>query len=160
MRFRNYCIVALGVVDGIKDIVNKLTETKLKFIEQKGVFIGTFSCTFSTTELRDIFDRESRTFFIFEVGDDNSAYKIGKENLHEDLFGHIENGGEEVLNFMTDNLMNGIKDGSTKMSGGTESFQPEEKMTLEQELSIAIEEEDYVKAAELRDIINLKKEEN
>lgn len=155
MRFKNYCIVALGGVDGIKDIISKISETNLRCLQQTGVFIGTFTCAMSAAELREIFDREKRTFFIFEVGDDTSAYKIGKDDIHEQLFGYIENGGEEVLNIMTDKLMSEIN--GVKTSGST-SDQPTQKLSLQEQLDIAVEQEDYKTAAELRDLINLNNE--
>lgn len=158
MRFRNYCIVALGNVDGIKDIINKMSETTPRNMQQKGVFIGTFSCTFTPVELRDIFDSNNRTFFIFEVGAESNAYKVGRDDIHEQLFGYIENGGEEVLNFMTSNLM-GELEGGMKTSGATTNSPQPEKLTLEQQLEIAVQDEDYKLAAELRDVIKLNKKE-
>jgi hypothetical protein len=154
MEFKNYCIVALGGVDGIKEIISKISETNLRCLQQKGVFIGTFTCAMSASELKDVFDREKRTFFIFEVGDEKSAYKIGKEDIHEQLFGYLENGGEEVLNFMSDKIMDEI---NGKTSGST-SEHTQEKLTLQQQLEIAIEDEDYIEAAKLRDVIKLNNE--
>jgi len=151
MRFKNYCIVALGKIDGIREIISKISETQPRYLEQKAVFIGTFSCVMSATELREILDRENKTFFVFEVGDESSAYKIGRDDIHEQLFGYIENGGEEVLNMMSDNLMNEIN--GVKMSGGTNEHP--QKLTLQEELDIALKDEDYIKAAELRDLIKL-----
>jgi len=93
----------------------------------------------SATELRDVLDRGKKTFFVFEVGDDSNAYKIGRDEIHDKLFGHIENGGEEVLNIMSDNLMNEIN--GLKMSGGT-TTQTTKKLSLEEQRDIAVENED------------------
>ncbi len=157
MTFKNYCIVALGTVDGIKEIINKISETNLRCIHQKAVFIGTFTCPMSANELKDIFDRENRTFFIFEVGDDSSAYKVGKDDIHERLFGYIENGGEEVLNIMGDKIMREI---NGKMSGSTseQTTKTKKPLSLKQQLKLAIKNEEYDKAAELRDLIKLNDE--
>jgi len=152
MKFKNYCIVALGGVDGIKDIVSKITETKLRCLQQTGVFIGTFTCTMTATELKEVFDRESRTFFIFEVGNNTSAFKMGKEDIHNQLFGFIENDNSEVLNIMSDKLMNEIN--SIKMSGNTNE-QLGQELSLQEQLNLAVDTEDYLKAAELRDLIKL-----
>jgi len=152
MRFKNYCVVVIGKVDGVRDLISKITETELRCLEQKGVFIGTFSCIMSAKELKDILDRESKTFFVFEVGDESNAYQIGRADIHEQLFAHIENGGD-VLSIMSDNLMNEVN--VDRMSGSTADISTKE-VSLQIQLDEAIIDEDYAKAAELRDLIKLR----
>jgi len=154
MEIKNYCMVALGTVKGVKDIISKISETPVRCIEHTNVFIATFSCVMSANELGDVFDIEKRTYFIFEIGNDSNTYKIGKKDIHQQLFGHIENGGNDLLNVMTNNLINELNGSGAQISGTTNTQQ--ESLPLEEQLSIAIEEENYTKAAELRDIIKLK----
>lgn len=150
MKFKNYCVVSIGKVDGVKDIIVKLSESTPRYLEQKGVFIGTFSCIMSAKELGDILNREQRTFFIFEVGDESNCYRIGREDIHNQLFGHIEDGGDEILNILSNNLMNDIR-----MTGSTNN-KIDKSVSLNEQLEQAIEEENYDRAAELRDLIKLK----
>lgn len=126
MKFRNYCIVALGVVTGIRDIIKEVSEVEIKFIEQTGVFISTFSSVMEPAELRELLNEDERTFFIFEVGAENSTYFVGRDDVHDKLFGHMENGGEEVLNMMTNRLMNEIHNMQRVTSGSTDCTNEEE----------------------------------
>lgn len=130
MKFRNYCIVALGDIEGIMDVISRVSETKARKLEQKGVLICTFSSVMEPNELKELIGQSKRTFFIFEVGNDSAAYQVGREDIHDQLFGYIERGGEEVINFMTDKLMNDIGETSGKMTGGTHNgtqFEEEEE---------------------------------
>lgn len=141
MNFNDYCIVGLGDVSGIKDLVKKISQTNPRCLEQQGVLIATFSSAFTISELKDIFEKDKRTFFVFEIGLDKSVYKIGKENIHQQLFGHLEN---VPINY--------------DFTGyGVTSDNNENKLTdlsLEDQLQLAINNEDYIRAAELRDEIN------
>ncbi len=145
MNLSNYCIIALGDVSGFKDIVRKISEISPRCLEQQGVFIGTFSSMFTIAELRDIFDGEKKTFFVFEVGNqEKSAYKIGKPDIHEQLFGYLN----DIYNVADSGTTTQIK---TEIS---------DEIPLEEQLKIALEKEDYARAAELRDEINSTKERN
>lgn len=132
MRFRNYCIVGLGIVDGIIDEVKRISETDPRVLPQKGVVIATFSSVMEPSELRDFFNKPNRTFFIFEVDEDISAYHIGREDIHERLFGYIEDNGEEVLNMMTEKLMGDIRSsgGTVGTSGSTRTNKSETKAEI------------------------------
>lgn len=147
MEFKNYCVVAIGKVDGIREVIINLSETEPRLLEQKGVFIATFTCAMTAKELGDILDREDKTFFIFEVGDKSNSYKIGRDDIHNQLFGYMETQEESRILDVSD-LLNKIN-----ISGKTNSTNI--VLPLSEQLNIAIEDEDYDKAAELRDLIKL-----
>jgi hypothetical protein len=105
MEYKNYCLVGLGTIDGMKDDIIKVSEFSPRLIEQKKVIIATFSSVMEPSELRDFFDNPERIFFIFEVNDESAAYFIGRPEIQKQLFGHIENGGEKVLDIMNQKLM-------------------------------------------------------
>ena len=90
MVFRNFCIVALGNTTGIKEIIDKINESKLKSINQKNVFIATFATNLTIDTLKSIIGKD-KTFFIFEVDESKNAFNLGKEEIHNDLFGDILN---------------------------------------------------------------------
>jgi hypothetical protein len=116
MEFKNYCVVVLGhQIDDILEIVLKISETPPKRIQQKGILICTFSCTMTAAELNDLFEKEGRTYFIFEIGSDSTSYKIGRDDIQEQLFGEIERGGD-VLSNMSNKIMDDIFN-SKKLSG-------------------------------------------
>ena len=119
MKFRNYCIVALGDVDGILPLLSKISETEIRKLAQTGVLICTFSSVVEAAEIKELINRDKRTFFIFEVGADNSAYQIGREEIHNQLFSFMEDGGDELLSLMTNKLINDIKSTNDSQSGIT-----------------------------------------
>ena len=133
MAFKNYCIVALGDISGIVDIIKRVSENAPRKLEQTGVLICTFSSVMTVSELKDAISTENKTFFIFEVGNDTAAYKIGRDDIHEQLFGHIEEGGDDMLNMLTSNLMHGIRESNGQMSGNTSSV----TITEEEEIDVS-----------------------
>lgn len=144
MKFNNYCIIGLGDISGIKDLVKKISETNPRCLEQQGVLIATFSSAFTISELKDVFEKDKRTFFVFEVGEGKSVYKIGKEDINEQLFGYLKDGFDSTIkNIFSDHEI--MPDTTkTKIDG----------LSLEDQLQLAIDNEDYIRAAELRDEIN------
>lgn len=108
MSYKNYCIVALGDISGIIDIIKKISESSPRKLEQRGVLICTFSSVMTTSEIKETINEPGKTFFIFEVDSKTSAYKIGRDDIHEQLFNDIEKTGKEFLNTLTNKLMSGI----------------------------------------------------
>jgi hypothetical protein len=134
MEFKNYCIVALGDIDGIVDIIKRVSENAPRKLEQTGVLICTFSSIMTVTEIKETINTKKRTFFIFEVGSDTAAYRVGREDIHDQLFGHIDKGGDDLLSALTSNLMHGIRESSEhSMSGNTRSA----TITEDEEISVS-----------------------
>lgn len=118
--FKNYCIVALGEISGIIDIIKRVSENPPRKLQQTGVLICTFSSVMTVSELKEALNTKKRTFFIFEVGNDSAAYNIGRKDIHDQLFSHIENGGKDFLQTLSSNLMNNINY-NADFSGDTSS---------------------------------------
>lgn len=91
MEFEYYCIVALGQINGISDIIRKISDMKVTQIEQKGVLIATFSSNFTIGELKELIGGDRRTFFIFPANPEITAFNIGLDDKHDEMFGHILN---------------------------------------------------------------------
>lgn len=151
MKFRNYCIIVLGGgAEQVKDIIKNLSDTPPRFLSQNGLLVSTFTSAFTPAELREIIDEDRRTFFIFEISNDVSSSKIGREDIDNQLFGHINDDNENLLRIMTNTLIDDVNS-NVKISGNTQS----DSISLEEELSLAIQNEDYIRAAEIRDKIEL-----
>ena len=86
MEFKNYCIIGLGDVSGIRDIISKISDITPRCIEQTGVFIGTFSCVMTANELKDVFDNVNDAIVVtdadFKIQEYNKAFsKLCEEDI-------------------------------------------------------------------------------
>lgn len=108
MKFKNYCLVVLGRVEGVKDEISKISETAVRYVDAKGIVIATFSTIATALELREFFTLNNRSFVLFELGDDNYGVNITNKAIHEHLFGEIEVKGPGILNSLTNRLMSEI----------------------------------------------------
>lgn len=115
MVFRDYCIVVLGKSDGaLMEIVN-ISDNKPKILPAKGILICTFNSVADANELEDYFTSLGRSFFLFEVGADNTGYNLTNKEVHEGLFGEIESKDND-LSDKSKSLLNAIQE--------SVSFQP------------------------------------
>ena len=67
IKFRNFCIIVLGQVEGVKDEIRKVSETELNILEAKNIIIATFSSVVSISEMSDYFKSNERIFILFEM---------------------------------------------------------------------------------------------
>lgn len=107
MRFRNYCILVMGNMDGVKDDIIKIAETKPRYIDAKGILIATFASVGEPSELEDFFNFNGRSFFLFDLDKQNSGYHLDNTQLHNHLFGHLVD-DEDKLKEMSDRIMEDI----------------------------------------------------
>jgi hypothetical protein len=107
MKFRNYCIVVMGNLEGIKDDIIKVAETKPRYIDAKGIFIATFASVAEPAELEDFFRNPSRSFMVFDTDKKSSGYHFDNEQMHHHLFGYLID-SENKLREMSNNLMDNI----------------------------------------------------
>jgi hypothetical protein len=88
MKFRNYCIIAMGTMDGVKDDILKVAETKPRYLDATGILIATFASVADPAELEEFFKRDGRSFFIFDLDAGNSAFHLDNLKLYTHLFGY------------------------------------------------------------------------
>jgi hypothetical protein len=119
MKFRNYGIVVMGNMESVKDDIVKIAETSPRYIDAKGVLIATFASVMEPPELKDFFNFNGRSFFLFDLDDQNSGYHMDNEKLHNHLFGYLTNQGDQLKN-MSDRLMTDIS-ATTKENKGVTS---------------------------------------
>jgi len=99
MKFRNYCIVVMGIAENnsIKKEIEKVSESKINILDARGIIIGTFTSALSTKELSDFFKLNDRNFLLFDLNEENSGVNILKKEIHEGLFGFLKEMGEDNL---------------------------------------------------------------
>jgi len=146
IKFRNYCIVVLGNVKGVLSEIEQISEIKPNTVDHGGLMIATFISIMQPKELKWHFINNNRNFLLFDLDEDNSAYNIIKENLHEGLFGFIN---KNNVSDMASNFTKDIESPPIKKNKVTPI-----KISLQQQLENALKEEKYEEAAKLRDLIN------
>ena len=103
MKFRNYCIVVMGNMEGAKDDIVQIAETKPRYIDAKGILIATFASVMGPAELQEFFTANGRSFFVFDLDGEHSGYNLDNIKLHTHLFGHLL-GQEDKLKEMSEKL--------------------------------------------------------
>jgi len=116
MKFRNYCVVALGKVDGCKEEIIKIAESDIKFIKSTGVIIATFSSVATPSELKTYFQSFDRNFVLFELGKDNYGANLTDISIYNHLFGEYDQHGDALAEELTTKLFKTINSG---LSGDT-----------------------------------------
>ena len=153
---KNYCIIGLGKVTEVKEDLKAISEDSINFVSGDGLIIATFASAFHIGEIEVILKTNERSYILFEMTPGFFSANIENKEYQDSLFGSIFTNGnplskmEDALN----KIREGIKDGSMD---GMESFMDEDlyvEKTDEELLEEAIENEDYEKAAKLRDKIN------
>jgi hypothetical protein len=109
MKFRNYCIIAMGKMDGIKNDIVKVAESKPRYIDAKGILIATFSSVVEPSELKDFLNFNNRSFFLFDLNENNSGCHLDNEKLNHHLFGYLMD-TEDKLKDMSDRLADAVSD--------------------------------------------------
>jgi len=112
MKFRNYCIVVMGNMESVKDDILKIAESTPRYLDAKGILISTFASVAEPAELKDFFNFNGRSFFIFDLDVEFSGYHLDNEGLNKHLFGHLLEQGEK-LKEMSERLMSDLS-ASTK----------------------------------------------
>lgn len=97
MELKDYCLIILGWVDGVKDEISKISGTAVRYIDAKGIVIATFSTVASTLELREFFTSSNRSFVLFEMGDDNYGVNLVNKALQAHLFKNIQSRENEIF---------------------------------------------------------------
>lgn len=157
MKFRNYCIVVMGDTKDVLGEIIKVSDTKPNVLDAKGILIATFSSLAEPRELTDYFKLNGRNFLIFDLNSQNSGFHMTKNEINEGLFGFLKDMSDDMLKERTDSLIQEIS--STTVTSKNHTTDPKSGITgsnisLEEQLQIAVESEDYDLAIKLRDEIN------
>lgn len=132
MKFRNYCLVVIGDTKAVYPEVDKVSEGKPNFLDGKGMIISTFTSFMEPTELTDYFTYNNRNFLLFDLNKENSGFFITKKEIHESLFGFLNDMNEEVLQNKSEDFLNVLKGDRVVSSGKTESNTIKCSISIEQ----------------------------
>lgn len=153
---KNYCIVGLGKVEDVKEDLTTISETSINFVSGDGLIIATFTSAFHIGEIEEILKTNGRSYILFEMSPGYFSANIENKEFQTALFGSIINNGnphskmEEMLNKIREGIKNGDMDDIESFMGEDLYVEKTDTELLEE----AIENEDYEKAAKLRDKIN------
>lgn len=153
IKFRNYCIIVIGknLANVLAEIV-QVAESTPNIMDGKGLVIATFTSNVEPRELTEYFKGNNRSFMLFDLEEENSGVFIDKEEIHEGLFGFLKYNTLDMLNDKTQVLKNDIQLDVLKIkSGNTANPITITELSLEEQLQNALDKEDYLKAAKIRD---------
>ena len=105
MKFRNYCLVAMGITDGIISEVTSIAEVGPNVLDATGIAILTFSSLAEPQELTEFFKSKKRDFLLFDLSKSNSGFHFNKENISNGLFGFLREMSDVTLKKKTDDLI-------------------------------------------------------
>ena len=109
-KYKNYCIIVLGRVNGVVDEISEVSEFDVNFLEHTNAVVATFSASINIKEIKAHFDSHNRGYFLFELGINNYAVNVGRKSIYNTLFKKFENGGD-----LTDDI--GTKEFLEKLKG-------------------------------------------
>jgi len=113
MKFRNYCMVVVGNTKAVYPEIDKVSEGKPNFLDGKGMIIATFTSFMDPTELTDYFKSNNRNFLLFDLNKENSGFHITKPEIHNGLFGFLNEMDEEELKNKSEEFLSVLKSDST-----------------------------------------------
>jgi len=115
MKFRNYCIVFIGDVNGVRPEVLKIAEEG-KFLGEKGMTISTFISVAEPAELSDYFKSLNRNFLLFDLNEDYSRVNLLDKTKHDELFKIVDKHTNKTLEEMSNELIDEINETLNKSS--------------------------------------------
>jgi len=103
MEVKNYCIIVLGKVEGVKEEIKAIATSYVNLVEHDNIVIATFSSPDSAKTIKEFFVIKNRGFFLFELGKDNYGVNVRENNIYDALFKPFEEGDgsqieDEILN--------------------------------------------------------------
>jgi hypothetical protein len=98
MKFKNYCIVILGNTLDVLVEIQMISEFEPSTLEAKGLFISTFTSSFSTYELTTLFIDNKRSFLLFDLDKENSGFNFIDKKIQNNLFELTKSVNLEELN--------------------------------------------------------------
>jgi hypothetical protein len=79
----------MGDTDGAKEEIVKISDSKPRYMNAKGILVSTFKSVASPQELEDYFKLNSRTFLIFDMNPEHSGYFIDNKEIDSTLFAYV-----------------------------------------------------------------------
>ena len=131
-KFKNYCIIVLDNIDGVKDEIIDISEKEIKLMQTKTVFIATFTSLLTIQLLKELFISKNRNFFVFELKDDCGAGYFMDKKINDILLKDIEINGDKIAEELTKEFIENIKKlDELKYPNKEESFNRLKDLNLE-----------------------------
>lgn len=89
MKFKNYCVIIMGDTNGAVKEIEKISDSKPNILDAKGIIIATFTSFVDVKELSAWFMMNNRSFMVFDLDPKSSGVHITKPEVHEGLFGFL-----------------------------------------------------------------------
>jgi hypothetical protein len=148
MKFRNYCLVVMGETDNIQPEIFKISETHPNVLDSKGIVIATFTSVVEPKELTDYFKSRNRNFLIFDLDAENSGFNINRKDIHNSLFGFLNEMTENILKKKSDDLIQEVT--STTKSNISHKV----NTIIKKDKKILIEDIDNMSPKDKNDLMN------
>ena len=101
MKFKNYCVIIMGHTDGAVKEIEKISDSKPNILDAKGIIIATFTSFVDVKELSAWFMMNNRSFMVFDLDPNSSGVHITKPEVHEGLFGFLNQLNKNKLDSRT-----------------------------------------------------------
>lgn len=108
MKFKNYCVVFMGFLEGLGPEIEKISESKPNILDAKGIIIATFTSLVEVQELSAWFTMCKRSYLVFELNEENAAWSINKPDIQEGLFGFLKKLDGKELDTKTSDFLKTI----------------------------------------------------
>ena len=105
--FKNYCVVIMGHTDGSEKDILGIADSNLSSFTAGGLCIYTFTSAVNATELSEWLKSHERNFLFFELSEKTSGFNIRIPEIHEKLFGFLN---DQNLTEMDDMFNKSIED--------------------------------------------------
>lgn len=105
MKLRNYCLVVMGDLDGVKEEIRSISDSEINTLDAKGILIATFASYADPNELTDFLKFKERNFLIFDLNKKYSGYNILKDDIDKALFGFLIENSETIIRAKTQMLI-------------------------------------------------------
>jgi hypothetical protein len=86
IEFKEYCVIVLSTVEGVKDEITRISNSKINFINAKGIVMATFKSSFTVKEIETYLTDNQRNFLLYEVDESKCGYNFIDDKLKNALF--------------------------------------------------------------------------
>lgn len=156
---KNYCIIGLSddekEIDEIKEDLSIISETTINYVSGSFLLIATFSSAFTITEIQELLEMTERSYIVFEMTPGYFSASFKNKEYQNALFGGVINTYKNSFKKM-DEMLEKLRDEIIPIIENVKTEESYIEKTYEEQLKEAIKNEDYEKAAKLRDKLNKK----
>ena len=102
---RQYCLIGLGNIEGIKEDLQFISETEASFVCGEGLLIATYMSSLRINEMEEFFKMNERSFIVFEMTPGFFSASIENSKFQDALFGGMIDTNKLFSGEMENNLV-------------------------------------------------------